>query len=242
MNEHLLYLGKVGGGDWPTDTKGPGPSQLIGYTEEDDKGFFGEVPNSHLISPVNLPGQLGVTEGTAQNTGTPWLKFYLDGRILYVTKKTIRHSISYVHLRDKGLVDGSKIINIAGRRYKVGLLSGIDDDYGGTVIPGFNQPYTMRSEWTRLMYNVSAEVNDARYHKQGQIGDNWVSYPQDNSANGLNITAGNGATEWTRGLDSIDLTQAVNRGYYSVSHMSYTNSSLKRTYEGWRPMLELIKE
>ncbi len=242
MQEHLLVM--MGGGgnvEWcPDFYTGPGP-ECMSYTEADDKGFFGEVPNTQLITTSNLTSQLGVTQGIAQNLNVPWLKFWLDGRILYVAKKTIRHSISYNHLRDKGIIDGSKIITINGLQYRVGLLSGIDDGYDGNVSAGFNQPYSMRSEWTRLMYNVSAEISDARYHKQGQIGDNWVEYPQDDSPNGLNITAGNGRFNWSRDLNPTNSTQVVLRGSASVVNMFMHASSSANTNYGWRPVLELIQ-
>lgn len=228
------------GGGWPFDGIGPGPSELIGYTEEDDKGFFGEVPNAQLITMSSLTSQLGVTQGTAQNLTTPWLKFYLDGRILYVAKKNIRHSISYDYLRDLGLVDGSKIITINGLQYRVGLLGGIDDGYTGAVASVFNATYAARSEWTRLMYNVSAEVSNASYHKQGQIGDNWVSYPQDDTINGLNISTGTGLFSWCKELDPTDSTRAVRRGNNTVTQVATGDSSFTNANYGWRPRLELV--
>ncbi len=226
----------------PEDNNGPGPQTLIGYTEEDTKGFFGEVPNSELITMSELTSQLGVTQGGAQNLTSPWLKFYLDGRILYVAKKTIRHSISYNHLRDKGVVDGSKIITINGLQYRVGLLGGIDDGYTGAVTAAYNRPYTMRSEWNRLMYNIASDAGiSTSYQKQGQIGDNWVSYPQDNSANGLNITVGNGNYSCCKELNPTNPTQVVSRGYVSVAHVSPLGSSGATTVIGWRPRLELVQ-
>ncbi len=210
------------------------------YTEEDDKGFFGEVTGSELIIMSDLTSQLGVTQGTAQNLDTPWLKFYLDGRILYVAKKNIRHSISYDHLIDKDIVDGSKIITINGLQYRVGLLGGIDDDYSGTVIDGYNLPWTMRSEWTRLMYNVASDEGIASNRwKQGQVGENWVEYPQDDSTNGLNISVGNGRYSWSRELNPTNSAQAVLRGN-SVATVSPSPSSYALSFYGWRPRLELV--
>ncbi len=221
---------------------GPGPHTFTGFTEEDCKGFFGEVDGTELITMSDLTSQLGVTQGTAQNLTTPWLKFYLDGRILFVAKKNIRHSISYNHLRDLNLVDGSKVITIGDLQYRVGLLSGIDAGYTGAVVSGYNQPYTMHSEWTHLMYNVSAEVSNSTFHKQGQIGDNWVNYPQDDTTNGLNITAGNGRHSWSRELNPANTSQVIGRGNASVAYVSPYASSDVNSIRGWRPMLELIQD
>lgn len=222
---------------------GPGPNTFTGYTEEDCKGFFGEVPSTELITMSDLTSQLGVTQGTAQNLDASWLKFYLDGRILFVSKKTIRHSISYDHLRNKGVIDGSKIITINGLQYRVGLLSGIDDDYAGEVITGYNRSFIMRSEWNRLMYNVASDAGfDTEQQKQGQIGDNWVEYPQDDSTNGLNISVGNGGFSWTRNLDPSNSNHAVHRGYYSATYVLPSWTSNVYTFYGWRPVLELIQE
>ncbi len=219
---------------------GPGPQTFVGFND-DRAGFFGEVPNTELITPVNLATQLGLTQGTAQNLDTPWLKFYLDGRILYVAKKTIRHTISYDHLRDLGLVDGSKIIIINGLQYRVGLLSGIDDGYTGAVGVEYNAPYAARSEWTRLMYNVASDTGiTTDRQKQGQIGDNWVEYPQDSSTNGLNTSAGNGRFSWTKEINPANSTQAVGRGNSSLTHIYPAASSYAPASYGWRPRLELV--
>lgn len=200
------------------------------------------MPNNELITMSNLTTQLGVTQGTDQNLDTPWLKFYLDGRIIYVAKKTIRHSISYDHLSDLGLVNGSKVITIDNLQYRVGLLGGIDDDYTGAVTDDYNQPWTMRSEWTRLMYNVASDDGITTVaQKQGQIGDNWISYPQDNSTNGLNISAGDGCFSWTKEINPANSSQAVTRGGSSVADVDSDASSDAGSYVGWRPMLELVR-
>ncbi len=239
MKEYLLTIGEEQSS--PEVIVGPGPSEFIGYTASDDKGFFGEVTGSELITMSSLTSQLGVTQGTAQNLDTPWLKFWLDGRILFVAKKNIRHSISYNHLRDKGIIDGSKIITINGLQYRVGLLGGIDDDYTSAVTSVVNAPYATRSEWTRLMYNIASDVGiNASYHKQGQIGDNWAEYPQDDTADGLNISVGKGNYSWCKELNPANAAQAVYRGH-SVARVYPFISSYTFSDFGWRPRLELVQ-
>lgn len=53
-------------------------------------GFFGEVPVTELWSGDELSKLLGVTEGTLQHSNEPWLKFVLDGKIIYKSKN---HSV-----------------------------------------------------------------------------------------------------------------------------------------------------
>ncbi len=245
-NARTFIVHRVWGGgnvEWcPDFYTGPGP-QCMAYVEEDDKGFFGEVPNGQLITPVDLTSQLGVTQGISQNTTTPWLKFYLDGKILYVSKKPIRHTIGYAHLRELGLVDRTRIITISDLQYRVGLIKVIDDDYFGQVVNNEAHPhYSLRSEWNRLIYNSVMDVTTPSLHKQDQVGDNWAEYPQDNSTNGLGVTAGNGSYAW--GQDNFPETSIVSlfRGVDSVVRIYENGNGGKHYYYGWRPLLELVNE
>ena len=90
-------------------------------------GFFGEVASANLITGADLCTLLGVTQGTAIDDAG-WLKFARRGRILFVAKKAIRHSISWNHINSKGAVYGQAVITIDGVRYAVRLLSSAEWD------------------------------------------------------------------------------------------------------------------
>ncbi len=90
-------------------------------------GFFGEVASANLITGADLCTLLGVTQGTAIDDAG-WLKFARRGRILFVAKKAIRHSISWNTINAAGAVYGDAVITINGVRYAVRLLSSAEWD------------------------------------------------------------------------------------------------------------------
>lgn len=211
---------------------GPGPNVLIGGTSR--AGFFGEVPVSQLITGDLLASTVGVTEGTSQFSSEPWLKFVLDGKILYVSKKPIRYSISWDHLNSKEVVFGNKTININGETFKVRLLQGINPSESVTNTNGYDLPITHRSEWNRLFYPICED--NATYPKTSQIGPNWVTYTQDE----LNITSGDGRYNWCQETPSNSSGVRANRGGNAVSFLRWGASSDANTNYGWRACLELV--
>ena len=116
----------------------PGSQTPIGG--DSTYGFFGEVPASELVNGEDLCALIGLTAGTLQNSDEPWLKFALDGKILYVAKKTIKHSISWDAINAVGAVFGEAKFNKA---FKVRLLS--------------------TEEWDSLMYPI--HVNYGQWHQ-----------------------------------------------------------------------------
>ena len=128
-------------------------------------GFFGEVA-ANLINGEDLCSLINLTAGTLQHSGEPWLKFARNGRILFVHKKTIRHTVSWDNINAAGAVFGDKIITINGVRYIVRLMS--------------------TSEWNALMYPVHVDYGqwhqytDADllvHHTHGNGNHSWTSTP-----------------------------------------------------------------
>ena len=79
---------------------------------------------------------MGITEGTLHNNDCGWLHFYVGKNAtcnktgkayeIYVAKKTIRHSISWVHINAKNGVTGKDVIANNGITYTCRLLTGAD--------------------------------------------------------------------------------------------------------------------
>ena len=132
--------------------------------------YYGEVPASEFFTGDELSTLLGVTEGELQNSDTDWFKFSLHGKVLFIPKMTIRHSVSWDYLYSKGLVYGTDDIGIAptgtptnqlkivtknGFNYKVRLLRGTSiEPHNGTY--GTYLAIIQGSEWNELMYRVSS--------------------------------------------------------------------------------------
>ena len=137
---------------------GLGPQELIGGNMT--AGFFGEVLSSEFITGDQLITELGITQGTSQYSDTPWLKFALDGEIVYIPKKPIRHSISWEHIYQAGAVYGTgdngtypsggnrlqnAIVNIGDDSFKVTLLKGANSDPVASNTTGYDIDWTHQS-------------------------------------------------------------------------------------------------
>ena len=205
--------------------------------------YYGELSASEFFTGDELSTLLGVTQGTIRNSNTDWFKFGLHGKILFIPKMTIRHSISWEHLYSKGLVYGTddiglfptgtptnqlKIVSKDGFNYKVRLIRGSSTDPRNGLI-GTNKPISQGSEWNELMYRVSSANPNG-------TSENFAMYTDAQ----LNITSGFGRYTICQEQYSVGSTVRVIRGG-SVGHLSYFTSSNTYPSWGWRPVLELIK-
>lgn len=215
---------------------GPGSQNLIGNT--DTEGYFGEVTSSELITGNDLASLVGVSGGTSQNSNTNWLKFFIDDRIVFVSKKNIRNAVSWDMLNTANVINGSRIITIGQYQYKIGLLKGLGPDTSGYATNSYDNPATYGSEWNRLLYPVSIDI--PTYPKTSQTIDNWANFPQDDSSDGLNISVGNGRYSWCQETDPLTPANRVFRGRSSVTHLVSSTSSITTAGYGWRVRLELI--
>lgn len=223
----------------PVDTA-MGPDTLIGstLTENNTKiaGFYGEVPASELITGNDLASMIGLTNGTAQNSATVWLKFILDGKILFIPKVTLRHTISWDQINAVNAVYGDRELEILGYQFKIRLLQGVNPGEPVTRSSGYDIPITHQSEWNRLLYPISVEQTNQQRIKASQVGPNWVSYTQEE----LNITEGNGKYTWCQETPSNSTTNRAVHGGNAVTSLTWSASSLTFPEAGWRPVLELV--
>lgn len=240
IQEYLMGLPLGGGGVViPVDT-GPGPTELIGYhlTDNNTKisGFFGETTTNQLITGSALAALIGLTTGTVQNDADPWLRFILDGQILFVAKRSLRRAISWNNIAAVNAVYGDRIVEIQDYSFKVRLLQGINP---GEPVPNtidYDPPITHRSEWNRLLYPIVAD--NATYPKTSQVGPNWVTYTE--AEIGLGPSGGTGRASWCQETPYNSTTFRAIRGYFSTSLMDWVSSSRTDYGYGWRPVLELI--
>ncbi len=123
----------------------PGEKEVIAGTE--DYGFFGEVDIEEFIDAEDICDYLGLTAGVPQYSDSPWLKVIDGEKMLLISKKTIRHSISWDDINAVGAVFGTPIV-IDGQKYLVRLLS--------------------TEEWDRFIYPLQVEHYDG--------ADEWANY------------------------------------------------------------------
>ncbi len=209
-----------------------------------DITFLGE--RNDLISYADLSAELGFTVGTLI-AGDTWLHYYIDGKELLVAKTPARHSVSWDHIYDHGLVYGIdhagpypgtngprnqwRTIEIGDAEYLVRLLNGADID-PTTRTTGEDMIYTRRSEWARLFYPISS-ASPASY-----TGRKLASY----SNADLGLSGGSGTFSWCKEVAVQGTT--LYRIFYgtnsSISYVSSASPSTVSTGYSWRPVLERI--
>lgn len=213
---------------------GPGPTVLKAGVP--GHGFFGELPVADFITGDALATKIGLTTGTALNPTAPWLKFSLDGKVLYVSRSSLRHSVSWDSLHALGCVFGTKTVDIAGETYKVRLLKGITADTLVGTTSGYDIESTHGSEWNRLMYHV-AKGNGGTdiFASEPNAPGDWAQYTDAELA----VTTGNGRYQWCQETGTTAANR-VFRGLSGVSVMLQGTSSYSSALCGWRACLELV--
>ena len=201
--------------------------------------FLGEISAANFITGNALASAIGLTAGTAQNSNEPWLHFELDGKTLYVAKKTFRHTVSWNQIHATGAVYGTRTVVIQGKTYKVRLLKGANSNpYTG--VSGWDHPGAHGSEWNRLMYRISgkpfANASNTLASEGIEEGD-WAQYSEAD----LNITVGNGRYSWCQETPISNSANRVVRGSTGVSRLFLTSASASGSDYGWRPVLELVE-
>jgi hypothetical protein len=87
------FIIRKGGGGEEILAFGPGPQELV--AGDLDAGFFGLTTQEDFgTTMTQVMSDLGITQGIAQFTTEPLLKFIHKGKIKYINKKTIRRGIS----------------------------------------------------------------------------------------------------------------------------------------------------
>lgn len=223
---------------WIDDTSGsPGPSKLIGGNMQ--AGFFGEIPASDFITGDELAKKTNITSGTSQNSDGGWLKFAYMGKVEFVAKKTIRHSISWDDINNANAVTGKKTIDIGGKTYKIKLMKGKTEgkqndssSYKGDINKG--------SEWNKLMLPIHQKAPSNWSYKDNVNSptENWnVGYTDSDLFTHYN--AGSGTYSWCQEYGESTGYRLI-RGVNGVSYAYSRPPSGDYNDCGWRPVLELV--
>lgn len=208
---------------------GPGPQTLIGGDLA--LGFFGELAQAELITAGVLFSELGLTQGNLKTDTSGWLKFIVDGKVIYVAKRPLYTHISWNHLSVKKLVFGETVHSIKQETYKVRLFKGAPGPTisisGGPVDPAT----TYGSEWNKLMYRI---VNKSGNSGEGIPYGEWAQYTEDELQVGLVAEAATMCQE-----TSVDApADFLHRGYKTIGSGGKTPKSSVTSLVTWRPVLE----
>lgn len=226
------------GKSFTTPSDMPGPSDLVGGDMQ--AGYFGIVPAAELYTGDELAAAVGITQGTSQFSDAGWLKFAIDGKIIYKSKKTFRNSISWDHINSKNCVDGTKTVTKDGTTYKVRLMRGAltDPSEYDNADRG-----AIGSEWNKLMLPIHANA----------AGQSWaypayVDTPTENWGVGFtdadlqtHYDHGDGSYHWCQEVPKGYASNRVARGHAGVSYSYRRTSSGTGSYRGWSPVLEVVE-
>lgn len=216
---------------------GPGPS-AIAYGDS-TMGFFGEVASSDFISGSALASAIGLTAGTLINDTTAWLKFSLNGEVLFVPKSDIRQAATWQDIYQAGAVYGDNTVGtypsgsnrlqnasvtIQEKQFKVKMLSGSTGDRVSNNT-GNDIPTSRGTEWNKLFYPLSnTDVASAPTPR-------WKLY---NDAQ-LDL---NNRYKWCKETP-VSVTSRIIRGGGSISNTDLGIATEVGNYFGWRPCLVL---
>lgn len=177
-----------------------------------------------------------------------WLVFNDNGTEKLIPKKSLKRSVSWNHINNAGLVDGSKTVTIDGKTYKIRLIRAFNDT------TGFNDPNSWKnggdeynshvkgSEWNRLILPL---IKDGRY------GSNTEVFVEANMPTLANYSWGKdfggnkhyGAHKWTQDKRTNGW-RAVRGDNSSSRGAAASNAWLqddKNGPPGWLPVLELAE-
>lgn len=204
--------------------------------------FIREVPVGEFITGIALASQIGLTAGTTI-ADAGWLHFEdtVDGLTKYISKRPLRHSISWDSIHAVGAVFGTRTVVVNGETYKVRLLSGANTD-PATGSSGFDAQNTHGSEWNRLMYWISAKPfgdSSNTLQSEGITVGNWASYSEADLL--MHYNHGDGSYQWCQETGTAG-NQRVLRGYFGVSYSGQNASTAVTSVRGWRVCLELVRD
>lgn len=217
---------------------GPGPLSFIGGNAE--AGYLGEVLDTDLVTTNELNDILATGFNPGYMYSSNWLKFTLDGRILFVSKIPLFRNITWNQLNDSNLINGDREVSIKGYRFKIRLLKGLGPNQEDGPIPGvfrYDITQTWGSEWNRLFYPLIENI--LAYPKTSQEGPNWES---NNWVSNFIYNTSTSYESWCQETiptnPQLSITRGNNTYVTACKAVSKSNSEIA---VGWRPVLELVE-
>lgn len=217
---------------------GPGPQNLLAgdYTD----GYFGSLSSNDFVKGSELSSMVNFVEGSLTNDILTWLKFSLDGKILFVPKNNIRKSISWEMVYKAGCVYGTndygitplstpvnqlRIVNVKGSLFKVRLFKTALTDPIENISSQDNPALSSGSEWNRLMYRIVMEADIGALEK-------WEMFPYS--------TVSDDYYSLCQETLNSSIKRAMRGGYDGISFFHSRDPETAASNYGWRPILELI--
>lgn len=192
-------------------------------------GYYGRVSADDFITATALRALLPAVSGTSINTDAGWLKFYLDGKTLFIAQKTFIRSLTWSDCFNK--LSNNQLITIKGRTYRSIRLTGLN-------AMSSLQTETQLSMWDRLIYSVAGYAVSGQQVNGSQKWDTFSAIEL-----GLTGDSTGGQTHcyntWMYSGSAIYATRAY-RGDITIVG-GWDGNSVTSSNAGWRPVLELVE-
>lgn len=238
--------------EFPQDDKIGAPGNRTLLAGNMDAGWFGEVPASDFITGYELAKVVGLTAGVSQYSNEPWLKFAYKGDVLLVSKKHIRSKVLWTDFENLNCVDGSRILTIKGKRYRIMLMKGCNEEFktkAEYIYPAMDNPEIyINSMWNKLMLPIHDNAPDKWYEKDPVKipTDDWnVNYTNsdlDTNANTICQEDFISVMSSLLGTTKKYKRVVVRGGGRTTANIDGpgTENGVREYNSGWRPCLELI--
>lgn len=210
----------------------PGNKNLI--AGDGNAGYLGTVLSTELITGDVLSNQIGLAAGSNLNSTVNWLKFVIDGKIIFSPMKAIKSGLSWNQINSANAVYGNTIVTINGLRYKVRLWRGANED---PVSVG-NGSINHNSEWNRLMLPINVKAKSKNWSYPNNVESNVPDWDIGFTDEDLLMGAVAAGYSWCQEI--VGSSSRLYRGGGDASRSDYLSSSYIQSFVGWRPVLELV--
>lgn len=216
----------------PKPVANAGGTDLLHYYDRSANqraGYYGRVSADEFITATALRTLLPTVNGVSINTDAGWLKFYLDGRTLFIAQKTFIRSLTWNDCFNK--LSGNQLITIKGRTYRSIRLTGLSS-------MSALQTETELSMWDRLIYSVAGYAVTGQQVSNNKKWDTFTAIEL-----GLTGDGTGGQTHCYNTWMYAGTTIYTARAYLGdVTVVGGWGSNTYTTADaGWRPVLELVE-
>lgn len=175
-----------------------------------------------------------------------WLVFNDNGVEKLIPKKPLAYGKSWVGINNYNLTDGSKIVTVDGKTYKIRLIRGYNDSYE-----------EKGSEWNRLILPLIGvngkeasitNVEDIVNNPYGRFGHNTETYVEQNMPvlaeytwwKDFGVLEYFGSVRWCESTFNSGCSRGEANAVSGAAHVEYSNPYSASYEDGWQPILELV--